>query len=116
MVIEHQIVLLGIPLSLNDRDIQPERAQALKEKFGDEDTVALTDYHDMLADESVTAAFAAMTDEATTQAAMQAATASNAYIPLFYNTYFYAFDSDLNYGPFYNEISGFLYRDFSWKD
>ena len=69
-----------------------------------------------ITDESVTAAFAAMTDEATTQAAMQAATASNAYIPLFYNTYFYAFDSDLNYGPFYNEISGFLYRDFSWKD
>ena len=36
-------------------DIIPERAQALKEKFGDEDTVALTDYHDMLADESVAA-------------------------------------------------------------
>ena len=69
-----------------------------------------------ITDESVNAAFAAMTDEATTQAAMQAATASNAYIPLFYNTYFYAFDSDLNYGPMYNEFSGFLYRDFSWKD
>ena len=69
-----------------------------------------------ITDESVSAAFAAMTDEATTHAAMQAATASNAYIPLFYNTYFYAFDGDLNYGPIYNEFSGFLYRDFSWKD
>ena len=69
-----------------------------------------------ITDESVSAAFAAMTDEATTHAAMQAATASNAYIPLFYNTYFYAFDGDLNYGPMYNEFSGFLYRDFSWKD
>lgn len=36
-------------------DIIPERAQALKEKFGNENTVALTDYHDMLSDESVTA-------------------------------------------------------------
>ena len=36
-------------------DIIPERAQALKEKFGDEDTIALTDYHDMLKDESVKA-------------------------------------------------------------
>ena len=36
-------------------DIIPERAQAFKEKFGDEDTVALTDYHDFLSDESVKA-------------------------------------------------------------
>lgn len=36
-------------------DIIPERAQALKEKYGDENTIALTDYHDMLTDESVTA-------------------------------------------------------------
>ncbi len=36
-------------------DIIPERAQAFKEKFGDEDTVCLTDYHDLLSDESVEA-------------------------------------------------------------
>lgn len=36
-------------------DIIPERAQALKEKFGDENTVALTDYHEMLKDPAVTA-------------------------------------------------------------
>lgn len=36
-------------------DIIPERAQALKEKFGDESTIALIDYHEMLADPSVTA-------------------------------------------------------------
>ena len=47
---------------------------------------------------------------------LSAAAGLNAYIPLFYNTYFYAFDGDLNHGPMYNEISGFLYRDFSWKD
>jgi len=35
-------------------DIIPERAKALAAKFGDADTVALTDYHDMLSDESVT--------------------------------------------------------------
>lgn len=69
-----------------------------------------------ITDEEVTAAFGAMVDEATTQAAMKAATESHAYIPLFYNTYFYAYDSDLNYGPVYNEVSGMLYRDFSWKD
>lgn len=69
-----------------------------------------------ITDDEVTAAFAAMTDEASTQAAMKTATESHAYIPLFYNTYFYAFDSDLNYGPMYNEISAFLYSDFSWKE
>lgn len=36
-------------------DIIPERAQALKEKFGTPETVVLTDYHDMLADQSVKA-------------------------------------------------------------
>lgn len=36
-------------------DILPERAKALKERFGTEETVALTDYHDMLSDPSVEA-------------------------------------------------------------
>lgn len=67
-------------------------------------------------DPDVTAAFNSMVDKETTQAAMKIATESNAYIPLFYNTYFYAFDGDLNHGPMYTEFSGFLYRDFSWKD
>ena len=69
-----------------------------------------------ITDQTVTDAFAAMVDEETTHAAMKAATESNAYIPLFYNMYFYAFDGGLNYGPLYNEFSGFLFRDFSWKD
>ncbi len=36
-------------------DILPERAKALKERFGTEETVALTDYHDMLSDPSLEA-------------------------------------------------------------
>lgn len=68
-------------------------------------------------DADIQAAFAAMDGSAeTAQAAMKAATESNAYIPLWYNTYFYAHDKDLNVGPFYAEMSGFLYRDFSWAE
>jgi len=68
-------------------------------------------------DPEVQAAFDAMTgDAASAQNAMKVATASNAYIPLWYNTVFFAYDSDLNAGPFYAEASGFLYRDFSWKE
>lgn len=36
-------------------DIIPERAQALKEKFGTENTKAITDYHEMLKDSTVQA-------------------------------------------------------------
>ena len=66
-------------------------------------------------DPDVQAAFAAMTDEASTQAAMKIATESRAYIPIYYPTSFYAFDANLNPGPYYTQISSFLYRDFSWK-
>jgi predicted dehydrogenase len=34
-------------------DIIPERAQALAQKFGDAETVILTDYHDLLQDDSI---------------------------------------------------------------
>ena len=66
-------------------------------------------------DADVQAAFAAMTDEATTQAAMKAATESRAYIPIYYPTTFFAFDANVNPGPFYTQFSAFMYRDFSWK-
>ena len=66
-------------------------------------------------DPEITAAFSAMTDEATTQNAMKVATESLAYIPLFYNTAFYAFDSNLNAGAYSSELTNFLYREFSWK-
>ena len=66
-------------------------------------------------DPEITAAFSAMTDEATTQNAMKVATESLAYIPLFYNTAFYAFDSNLNAGAYSAELTNFLYREFSWK-
>lgn len=67
-------------------------------------------------DDTVLAAFDKMADGTaeSAQAAMKTATESNAYIPLWYNTFFYAHDKDLNVGPFYGEMSGFLYRDFSW--
>lgn len=68
-----------------------------------------------LEDENVKAAFASMTDEASTQAAMKTATETLAYIPLFYPTTFFAFDSNVNAGPFYTQFSAFMYRDFSWK-
>ena len=66
-------------------------------------------------DADVQAAFAAMTDEATTQAAMKAATESRAYIPIYYPTTFFAFDANVNPGPYYTQFSAFMYRDFSWK-
>ena len=66
-------------------------------------------------DPDVQAAFAAMTDEATTQAAMKAATESRAYIPIYYPTTFFAFDANVNPGPYYTQFSAFMYRDFSWK-
>ena len=56
-----------------------------------------------------------MTDEATTQAAMKAATESRAYIPIYYPTTFFAFDANVNPGPYYTQFSAFMYRDFSWK-
>ncbi len=66
-------------------------------------------------DPQIQAAFAAMTDEASTQAAMKIATESRAYIPIFYNTTFLAYDDGVNAGPFYTQFSAFMYRDFSWK-
>ena len=50
-----------------------------------------------------------------TQAAMKIATESRAYIPIFYNTTFLAYDDGVNAGPFYTQFSAFMYRDFSWK-
>ncbi|MGI5883363.1 MAG: ABC transporter substrate-binding protein [Candidatus Spyradocola sp.] len=66
-------------------------------------------------DADVQAAFAAMTDEASTQNAMKVATECRAYIPIYYATTFFAFDANLNPGPFYTQFSAFMYRDFSWK-
>ena len=67
-------------------------------------------------DPQIQAAFAAMTDEATTQAAMKIATESRAYIPIYLpRRRSYAYDAGLNPGPYYTQISAFLYRDFSWK-
>lgn len=66
-------------------------------------------------DPQIQAAFENMTDEASTQAAMKTATESRAYIPIFYNTTFFAFDDGVNAGPFYTQFSAFMYRDFSWK-
>ncbi len=66
-------------------------------------------------DSAILETFSNMTDEASTQEAMKAATESLAYIPLFYNSDHYAFDSNLNPGPYNVELSGFLYREFSWK-
>ncbi len=61
-------------------------------------------------------AFAGITDEATAQNAMKVATESLAYIPIYYPTTYFAFDSDLNVGEFYTSVSAFLYKDFSWKE
>ena len=69
----------------------------------------------MYEEPDVLEAFGAIADEATTQEAMKAATESLAYIPIYYPTVFFAFDSDLNTGDFYTSISTFLYKDFSWK-
>ena len=66
-------------------------------------------------DPQIQAVFDAITDEASAQAAMKTATESRAYIPLFYNTTFLAYDADVNAGPFYTQFSAFMYRDFSWK-
>ncbi len=66
-------------------------------------------------DKGILDAFSGIKDEATTQNAMKLSTESLAYIPLFYNTTFFAFDSDLNPGPFYMSVTGFRYCDFSWK-
>ncbi len=38
-------------------DIIPERARALAGKFGDTDTMAITDYHDLLQDPEVEVGF-----------------------------------------------------------
>ncbi len=66
-------------------------------------------------DQAVTDAFAAITDEATTQAAMKTATGTLAYIPLFYPTVFLAFDADLEGTTYLTNLGGFLYKMFSWK-
>lgn len=66
-------------------------------------------------DPEIQAAFEAISDEASTQNAMKVATESLAYIPLFYNTNFYAADSNLNVGPYSTELSLFMFRQFSWK-
>ena len=60
-------------------------------------------------------AFAAVKDEASTQEAMKVVTESLAYMPVFYPYAFYIFDSDLNVGDWYASLSGFLFKDFSWK-
>lgn len=69
-------------------------------------------------DADVLAAFDKMADGTaeSAQAAMKAATAANCYVPLWYNTFFFAHDKDLIAGPFYTEMSGFLYRDFAWAE
>ena len=67
-------------------------------------------------DADVQAAFAAMTDTASTQAAMKAATESLAYIPVYYATTFYAYDADLNASELNTQVSAFFYREFSWKN
>lgn len=66
-------------------------------------------------DTDVLEVFGTITDEASAQNAMKVATEPLAYIPLFYPTTFIAFDGDLNVGEFYNSVSTFLFREFSWK-
>lgn len=66
-------------------------------------------------DQAVTDAFAAIKDEATTQAAMRTATGTLAYVPLFYPTVFLAFDADLEGTTYLTNMGGFLYKLFSWK-
>ena len=66
-------------------------------------------------DEAVLAAFAAIQDEETTHAAMQAVVNSLAYMPVFYPTVFIVFDADLQSSEFYVDSGIFFYRDFSWK-
>ncbi len=66
-------------------------------------------------DADVQAAFASMTDTASTQAAMKVATESLAYIPVYYSTTFYAYDADLNASDMNTQFSAFFYRDFSWN-
>ena len=66
-------------------------------------------------DPAILDAFNAISDEATTQNAMKVATESLAYIPLFYNTTFFAYDSNLNPGTYSTQLSTFMYREFSWK-
>ena len=86
-------------------------------------TTSFTSYQTMFTDlnlalyegDDVAEAFAAITDEATTQAAMKTVTESLAYLPLFYPYAFYIFDEDIHYGELYSTFSGFLYKDFSWK-
>ena len=45
----------------------------------------------------------------------KATTKSLAYIPLFYNAAFFAFDSNLNPGTYYSQGGGFHYCEFSWN-
>ena len=86
-------------------------------------TTSFTSYQTMFSDlnlalyesSDVQDAFAAIKDEATTQAAMKTVTESLAYLPLFYPYAFYIFDDQLNIGELYSTFSGFLYKDFSWK-
>ena len=66
-------------------------------------------------DDAVLAAFAAITDEETTHAAMQAVINSLAYMPVYYPTVFVVFDADLQAGEFYVDSGIFFYREFSWK-
>lgn len=66
-------------------------------------------------DEELLAQIYACNTEETVHAAMKAATETLAYIPVFSPALYFGFDEGLDHPDFLNSMSGFLYRDFSWK-
>jgi len=68
-----------------------------------------------IVDDALLASFADTVDPAKAQAVQKAATETLAYIPIFYNASFYAFDDQLNVGTYNANAGGWNYKEFSWK-